>query len=381
MKWKNKGKELDVFAKKWTEKSEYYIWGAALVGKSFYKKFKDILKIKGFIDSDINKQGNKIENLQIFSPQILQREKCKVIVASYFYPEISNELEKCDYKEDTDFCDSRIFTEVYFMYHFNKLYLHRTDISITTKCTLKCTKCNMWTNYYKSPNHKSFETLKSDFDLYFKWVDYVDRMYILGGEAFLHPQLEQILSYLGGQYNEKIERLELFTNGMIIPNHNILDCCKKYKFAIFISDYTNTNPNLKESLKKFKGKLDAYNIEYLVDEYDRWLDFGNPTVMKEMTETDKMKHFKECHMIWRGLHDEKYYFCHSDCSAKRAGIIEDNPNDYFELKEFNENRKIELMEFDLGFTERGYLSLCERCNGSYGVNDQYTEVAIQQKTR
>lgn len=382
MKWNNVGHQFDKFYEEWNEQGEYYIWGAALVGQSFLKKFNDKLNIVGYIDSDITKQGKQIGKYIIHTPDVLKGEKkrVKVIIASYFYREILTQLEEMGYVENVDACDSRMFTEIFYMYKYHKLFLHRTDISITTKCSLNCAKCNMWTPYYKDAQHKSFDVLKADFAAYFQWVDNVSRLYLLGGEALLHPELNDIVLYLMKNYKDKIERLEIFTNATIIPSDELLGICKEYHIAFFVSDYTPNNTGLVKRFNDVISKLNKYEIEYVIDRYDTWLDFGDPLVTnKQDNEHELSDFFDRCHMIWRGLQDKKYYFCHSDCSAKRAGIIDDNINDYFDLNNYSEKRKIELLEFDLGYNQRGYLELCNRCNGSYGLNNTYTEVAIQKQ--
>ena len=363
----------------------FYLYGAGLFGKSFYEKFKDKLTIKAFLDGDEKKHGCIVDGLKVCSFEDV-KEECKtgnfkIIIASYFYHEIKALLIKNGLVENVDFFDSEVITSLYYMYNQEKLVLHRTDISVTYRCSLNCEKCNMWTPYYKKPVDKTLEELKADVDAYFSWCDLVERMYILGGEVFLYKQLDEFLIYLMENYSKKIERLEIFTNATILPSEKIIDLCKKYSIAFFVSDYSPGLPHLSKNVSEIKSVLDEAGIDYAVDKYDKWLDFGSPFVKSSRTDEENRQHFHDCHMIWHGLQNKKLYFCHSDCSAKRAGILPENINDFFDLSQKPvsiEDKKL-LMEFDLCVTPRGFLELCQYCNGSYAVNKNFTDVAKQIK--
>ena len=74
------------------------------------------------------------------------------------------------------------------------------------------------------------------------------------------------------------------------------------------------------------------------------------------------KHFKLCTSPYRAIDNGKFYYCHMETSARRSGIIRDDPNDYLNLKDKNIS-KLDISLFDLGHVKKGYLSFCKRCNG------------------
>lgn len=82
-----------------------YLWGAGSFGKLVWEILKDNgLKISGFIDSDTSKHKNKISNLEVYSPEILNEKNVKIIVNSQpGRNSIINILEKKGYKHLEDY--------------------------------------------------------------------------------------------------------------------------------------------------------------------------------------------------------------------------------------------------------------------------------------
>lgn len=381
MKWKNKGHEFDNFIKIWNTNEEYYIWGASNSGKRFFNKFKNILNIKAFIDSDKSKHNRKIGSKYIFPFEYARskNQRIKIIVASQAYYEISTILKQLGYIENLDFCSSNVFTSTYFMYNHNKLYLHRADISLTNRCTLKCRKCNMLMPYFENPMHKSISSIKENIDLYFKWVDNVETIKLLGGEPTLYPYLIDVIEYLNDKYKDKIENIDIFSNGTTKLSEELLKVLEDNSVTVQISDYSNRLENLKSKVDLFEEQLKDNNIKYIRLQYDKWLDFVNEKNCNINSEEELEDKFNKCNPPFRGLYDNKLYYCHLSASAVQAEVFEDNANDYFDLSKYNEYRKIELMEFALGYNEIGYITYCKRCNGCQSVNNRFTYVAEQVK--
>ena len=96
MKWKNKGKEYEkIISSILDQNVDVYIWGAGTFGRSFYELFKDRINIKGFIDSDENKQCLGLQP-NVYLPkyffEMLLNENVHIIVASGWITEIYGQL-------------------------------------------------------------------------------------------------------------------------------------------------------------------------------------------------------------------------------------------------------------------------------------------------
>ena len=57
--------------------------------------------------------------------------------------------------------------------------------------------------------------------------------------------------------------------------------------------------------------------------------------------------------------------------------IEETENDYFDLKDYSEVRKTELLEFLLKYTTKGYVDFCKKCAGWTSINPNLEDAAIQ----
>jgi hypothetical protein len=78
-------------------------------------------------------------------------------------------------------------------------------------------------------------------------------------------------------------------------------------------------------------------------------------------ETEKLiNHFDSCTAPFRGLNNGKFYYCHLNTSAVLTGLFPLNENDYVDMKSISTD---ELLKFDLGFTDLGYVTMCDNCNG------------------
>ena len=67
--------------------------------------------------------------------------------------------------------------------------------------------------------------------------------------------------------------------------------------------------------------------------------------------------------------------------AHKAGLVNDCDTDYYNLVDFDEAKKKELLEFRLRYNKRGYTSFCEKCAGFSVINKNYYYPAIQSHER
>lgn len=381
MKRENMGSEFDSLYQLLIDKNkEFILWGAANIGKEIYKEYSKKINIVKIVDKNPNKCDEKIGNCIVESSEELEIDKNRIIIISTSaYEEVSKELKAKGYKRNVDYIDYFLFTKVYELYSNNFLISGRLDISITEKCTLKCAKCNMFMPYFKKPENYKLDCIKKDLDSYFQIVDYVRDLNLLGGEPFLYPEFIQLIEYIGDKYINRIKRIEIFTNATIIPSKELLAVMKKFDIIVQISDYTN-RLNYSTRLQEIIHLLEQYNIKYYILRSEVWGDFGfpeNPNTLKN--EEELISFFNRCKAPFRGLYNEKVYFCHLETSAIRAGLFEDDENDYFDLRKISSNVKKLFMEFDEGYSDKGYITFCTKCRGCGCVNNMTVKSALQMK--
>lgn len=379
MKYTKIGHELEKEKENWLKgENHYYLWGAAGKGTIFIQRYSTKLKIDGVIDIDVQKQGKKIEKITIIAPEKADLDNTKVIVCTEAYKEVARFLSGMGLQENVDFIDYRRFATIYDWYKEGKVYINRTDISVTNRCTLNCEGCNMLMPYYCKPLDRDLDAIKKDIDLLFQWVDTIEALDILGGEPLLYPKLVSVLEYIRDNYQDKIVNVYMYTNGMCLLSKKLLEISKQMDIIYDVSDYTVNLPRLIPRLKKFLNDLDEYEIRYNHKKMDYWLDFGFDTANHfSDNEEQKIEFFHRCYAPFRGLRDKKLFFCHIEPSAIGLGEWEEQEGDAFLLEPYCSEKKIELLEFNLGYSRRGYPSMCMRCDGC--CSTKKIPVAIQRK--
>jgi organic radical activating enzyme len=373
---------FDKFISDWDIETEYVLFGASKECVQFIRSLDLLmgdrkLKIKYIVDHNI-KDTTKVDNINEISSFFRQskdiktdRTDLKLIHIDDFVPTINEQV----------IITTDVYRQFYTMYldehniqhtwykniasiwpfkYENKVHIFQTDVLVTERCTLACSHCNMFMPHFVSPNHRDLEVIKSDIDLFFNKVDYVSVFHLVGGEPFLYPFIEDVIRYVVTNYISKIDKLIITTNGTIKPKQSILDLLKSNDVILSISDYTDKLENIKSKVLKVLETYKSENINHYVRTEIEWYDFGDLRIKKNL-ETDKLiKHFDSCTAPFRGLNDGKFYYCHLNTSAVLTKLFPLNDNDYVALTNVS---KEDLIKFDLGYTDLGYITFCDNCNG------------------
>jgi len=70
------------------------IFGASKLGRTAYFFLRESYEIVGFLDNDQKKIGGEIDSLPILSPEILNEKDIHVVIASMYFDEIQEQLER-----------------------------------------------------------------------------------------------------------------------------------------------------------------------------------------------------------------------------------------------------------------------------------------------
>lgn len=380
MKWTQKGHEFDSMAEViCSSDNEYVIWGAGTKGKMFLKQYKDLIHIRAFIDSDPAKQHTQYMDLDIlpFQEALEKHPQAKIIIATGYTEQVKAELLKRDFAERQDFFSHIQFSMVYSMYQFNKLYVERNDLQITGNCSLKCKDCIARIPYYKKKAHMSLDEVKENLRVYFQWVDRLTLLTIVGGDPMLHPQFDDILEYVGQTYYpDTIQNIEVYTNAVIMPSERTLNLFKEYHVVVHITDYSQNAPG-KQDIPRFLELMERNGNEVEFIDYNKWYDIGFPDPNGITGEEELTNFFDKCAPICRGLFDKKLYFCSINAYYVQGELWDSDPNDYFDLTEYDPERRKELMEFNAGYTQSGYVTCCPYCKGNQNVNFNFIDIGVQ----
>ena len=155
------------------------------------------------------------------------------------------------------------------------------------------------------------------------------------------------------------------TNGTILPDEKILHLCRQHRVLFRISNYSATLPQLEAAYGKLIDTLQKYEVTYVLSKEEReWKDYGFDHVNREASEKELIKCFDSCRTHCREVRENKFYFCVMARSVSENMEFDVGKEDYLDLDALEgEQGKKELLEFQLGYSEKGYLDMCNYCYG------------------
>jgi len=381
MKYNPSIHNFNKFISEWDIEKEYVLFGASKECVQFIRSVdyllgNDVLKIKCIVDHDVKDEStivnvNEISSFYHQSKNLTNtRENLKLIHIDNFESNGDNVIITSDeyrqyYKEYLDKKGIKYtwYKNIASIWPFvlkQKVHIFQTDVLVTEKCNLACSFCNMFIPHYELPKHRDTQIILSDIDSYFNLVDYVSIFHLVGGEPFLHPNIKDIIEYILEKYSDKIDKFIITTNGTVLPREEILEVLKNNNVILSVSNYSNKLEKLKSKVERVVDTYKVNNINHYVRNNIEWYDFGDLRIKNNMSEEELINHFDSCTAPFRGLNDGKFYYCHLNTSAVLTKLFPPNENDYVNLSEVYPQ---DLIKFDLGFTELGYITFCDNCNG------------------
>jgi organic radical activating enzyme len=207
------------------------IFGAGVLGKNLYHRLKEYGYTFVFCDNNKAIQGTKIEGIQVYSLEEITNNDKKyyyLIPKSKYQEKMRNQLI------DTGVDEGNIRIVYNPIIPLKKLQF---EVQVTEHCNLNCKYCN-----HMSPlADKDFLDI-NEFEKDMKRIGEltggtIERMFLLGGEPLLHPDIAQFC-ILARKYI-KAGKISIVTNGILINNmsDDFWSVCKENDIAIEISEY------------------------------------------------------------------------------------------------------------------------------------------------
>lgn len=379
MKWSNRGHELDKYGEKLVQdfrnkEERVFIFGAGLLGEEYRPLFEKLGCFAGYIDNDRKKQESGVNGAQVISlEEYFQRGSIGIIIIAADIkniPAIKLQLCQSGLKEREDFYTYMNFMKAVYpvlsVYFYDQFYVELAQICLTERCTLKCRACAHACYAVDADNQDmSLEMAKESADSFFEKVGLIKEFVLIGGEPFLYRELDKIITYIGENYREQMVIFSITTNGTIMPEQKILDLCRKYHILIRISNYSAELKYLKEKYKKLKEMLERNKIAYIIGCSDyQWVDYGFETVDRGGKEEDLILVFDKCKTPCREIRGSRYYYCVMARSVSENLGLGLGKDDYLDFKKVDKEDKKVLLEFEMGYSDKGYLDMCNHCNGA-----------------
>jgi organic radical activating enzyme len=379
MKWNNRGHEFDIVAEKLLQNQEkfrcIYIFGAGLIGANLTAVLQAYGILAGFIDNDIKKQHEGYKGYAVYSFEEYRKEhKGFIVIAASDknIPPISKQLEDADLSEEQDFVTHTKFCNEIFpivsVYLFSKVYIDVAQISLTERCSLKCRKCAHGCFAVDNSRAKdlTIEQVYKSADSFFGRVDFVREFVLIGGEPMLYKQLPEAVQYIGERYGKQIGVFSITTNGTILPDEKLLRVCNAQNVLFRISNYSGTIARLKNTYNMLTKLLDQNGVAYeLGMEEKEWMDYGFDCVDRIADADELIRVFDTCKTPCREVRENRYYFCVMARSVSDNMGFHIGKDDFLDLDVLTgEQYKKEFMEFNFGYSDKGYLDMCRHCNGA-----------------
>lgn len=379
MKWENRGHEFDALYDRIKEKKRFFFFGAGDYGHQAFRIFNDEIEIAGYIDNDLMKTGELINGIPCISMKNFTPQKTDgIIVTMSQIARIQpiRQLEERGFERGKDFFPIEEFLAVYFVYKKDIAYFSSISFLPSTRCNLNCRHCLNFNPFARKFYERNLDDLKKDVDLFFSCVDRIMLFHISGGEPFLYPYFGDIALYIHENYGKKIDTLRSVTNGSVIPSDSLCEKLAAGGVEITVDDYRATVPLCEKNFEKVMEKLERYGIRHYANRVENWIDLApERTDFSHLSDDRMIIHRDRCSQSWEELRDGKIYSCNYAAFAAVAGIGSDEEEAY-DLSKFNGNKK-ELLEFRLGYSERGYTEFCRKCRGFTPENCDSVPAAAQ----
>ncbi|MDR2743634.1 MAG: radical SAM protein [Desulfovibrio sp.] len=141
-------------------------------------------------------------------------------------------------------------------YEKGRFVLPQIGFSLTTRCTLRCRDCialsPLFENRVPGRTFRHSDLTAGEFrrelTAIADGVDGVKRLFLHGGEPLLNEELPDIIEWSAGC--EKVELVELITNGTVVPPERLLEAIARHRDKIYlaINNYSQ-NPKLRSRLR------------------------------------------------------------------------------------------------------------------------------------
>lgn len=239
------------------------------------------------------------------------------------------------------------------IFNYKHGYYEYLEIPITTKCSLRCKHCSNLIPCYKNQSDYDIDILIKSIKRFLECINNIVYIRVLGGEPFLSENLYRVVRLL--LKSDKIQRIEVVTNGTIIPtDKKIIKILRNKRVIVCISQYPMINYN------KLANFLAKNGIQYRIDKMSFWMDYGD-TKKRNKDRKELINQFAKCSSVCKSLVNGQLHLCPRSSHGTDLGIIKDNEDDYLDLLD----KSLSISEKRLKLNkllEKKYIRACDYCD-------------------
>ncbi len=371
----------------WKGLTDVILFGCGRQGKKMYATLSRDFTIRALVDNSPKKQGRIVDGLAILSfdeaKPLMHRYKVIVTASQYYYQVIREQLKAEGLRENVDFIMYQQFVTEWYWKYRGRVNVLKTDISLTTLCTLNCENCMQFLPYWKAGHRKenSIEQIENDLAIYFQSVDYLLDLDVVGGEPFLYRGIKAFIRLVGEKYRDRIGYVGFITNGTIVPDDETLELLARYRMDVSISDYSE-DIEYRHKIPELIEKLEAYGIDYMHNKNIDWFDFGFPKDKYHYEGEAAVAHMQCCNSIEHILDEGKLFYCGMEWSAQKGGLYPIEEKAYVNLEAIaaGKRERKDILEMILANIPGGCLDFCKKCGG-FGIDNNNRVATAKQLAR
>ncbi len=242
------------------------------------------------------------------------------------------------------------------IFNYRYGYYEYLEIPITTKCSLRCKYCSNLISYYKKKCDYDSTILINGIKTFLRCIHNIVYVRVLGGEPFLSKNLYRVLRVL--LKSNKIQRIEVVTNGTIVPtDERIISILRNKRIIVCISRYPIVD------YRKLVVFLKENGIRYRLDKMHYWMNYGN-TKKRNKTKKELMKQYASCNHVCKSLVNGQIHLCPRSSHGTDLGIIKNNKDDYLDLLDETMSIREKKKRINDLFRKK-YIMACDYCD--YGT--------------
>ena len=363
------------------DKKTLLIFGCGPIGRKAYKSLREEYEVEAFLDNSPTLQGTTFEDVPIVSPDKYAKTNILVLIAASTSSKsmIRNllELEINNFESYTDFVEHggwglseseraelarygrQIKREIYLAKNniTEDLTLHQFTIFMTERCTLRCKDCATLMPYFENPQDVDYETTIKAFDRLYNLCDWIYEVHLVGGDSMLNKQLPNYIKFL--QDYERISDIVIYTNGIIVPDEQLLNQLTDNRISVRISEYRlDAQKNLPTIIETF-GNI---GIPVYLKPYTEWFDVAAQIYRRNRTPEELTAVAKDCiGSFCTTLNNNKLWRCAVAPSFAALDTAPLEVHEYVDM--FSNGDDVSLKKQIIELMKLPYLKVCDYCIG------------------
>lgn len=287
---------------------------------------------------------------------------CEIAVANGTFVFDLKTCHHCSVPKENNDSSCNIFEGYLGRSNTSGLAIAKVGLLVSNRCNLTCKGCNHLIDLKEPGDNLEFtpDELLGDLRRIVEVTDLINRVTVVGGEAFLHPKLYEIIERI--LELPRIGYVEIITSGTIKPRDpRLWELMANKRIIVQISGYgTEISEALGRNVEYFISELEKHAVSYDYMHSLQWFNFGDFS-QRSYSREEHYNVYRTCCSVSNDIFKGKLWKCSRSAVGTHQGRLADYPNDYVDLRKYSgENLRRELNRF----LDNEYPSACMQCNGA-----------------